>query len=214
MSATIVVKPWACGQGQALPRRITCHMINIRIDTTLGTIIAEIDTERAPITAANFLQYVDEGAFDGGAFWRTVRMDNQPDVEVKIEVVQAIVAPTFEKKLHPAIALERTRDTGLQHVDGTLSMSRFALDTAQAAFFICINDQPELDFGGKRYADGQGFAAFGRVIKGMDVVRQIQQSPCSTDGSAPTPEYAQVTYQRLMPPIGITKISRVMSHES
>ncbi len=184
-------------------------MINIQIDTTLGSIVAEIDIEHAPVTASNFLQYVDEGAFDGGSFWRTVRMDNQPDVEIKVEVIQAIVVPAFEAKLRPPIPLERTRDTGLRHVDGTLSMSRFAVDTAQAAFFICINDQPELDFGGQRYADGQGFAAFGRVIEGMDVVRRIQQSRCSLDGGGPAQSYAQVMYQRLTPPIEIKKIARV-----
>lgn len=184
-------------------------MVQIQIETTLGIILAEIDDEHAPLTAANFLQYVDEGAFGGGSFWRTVRMDNQPEVEIKIEVVQAIVAPAFEEKLRPPIPLERTRDTGLRHVDGTLSMSRFGVDTAQAAFFICIHDQPELDFGGRRYADGQGFAAFGRVIEGMDVVKRIQQSRCSLDGGGPTHNYAQVMYQRLTPPIEIKKIARV-----
>ena len=183
-------------------------MVRIQIQIALGLISAEIDTQRAPITASNFLRYIDEGAFDGGNFWRTVRMDNQPDVAHKVEVIQAIVAPVFEQKLHSPIALERTRDTGLRHVDGTLSMSRFGVDTAQSAFFICINDQPELDFGGRRYPDGQGFAAFGRVIEGMDVARRIQQSPCSVQGGDPTPEYAQVSYQRLTPPIEIVRIAR------
>ncbi len=183
-------------------------MTKIQIQTTLGTITAEIDTEHAPVTANNFLRYLDEGAFNGGNFWRTVRMDNQPDVAHKIEVIQANVAPAFESKLQAPIPLERTRETGLRHLDGTLSMSRFGVDTAQAAFFICINDQPELDFGGRRYPDEQGFAAFGRVIEGMDIVRHIQQSPCSVTGSTPTPEYAQVTYQRLTPPIVIMRIVR------
>ena len=183
-------------------------MTRIQLQTSLGPIIAEIDTQHAPITSANFLRYIDEGAFNGGNFWRTVRPDNQPEVEHKIEVIQAIVAPAFEQTLHPPIALERTRDTSLRHVDGSLSMSRFGTDSAQAAFFICINDQPELDFGGRRYPDGQGFAAFGRVIEGMDIVRRIHQSPCRVQGSAPTPEYAQVSFQRLMPPVEILRVMR------
>ncbi len=184
-------------------------MTRVQIQTTLGTITAEIDTEHALITATNFLRYLDAGAYDGGNFWRTVRMDNQLEVAHKIEVIQANVAPTFEHTLEAPIPLERTRDTGLKHLDGTLSMSRFGIDTAQAAFFICINDQPALDFGGRRYPDGQGFAAFGRVIEGMDIVRQIQQAPCSVAGGDPTPEYAQVTYQRLIPPIEIMRIRRM-----
>lgn len=183
-------------------------MTRIQIVTTLGTITAEIDTQRAPITAGNFLRYLDEGAFDGGNFWRTVRRDNQPDVAHKIEVIQANVAPEFEDKLHVPIALERTRDTGLRHVDGTLSMARFGVDSAQAGFFICINAQPELDFGGRRYADGQGFAAFGRVVDDMAIVRRIQQSACTQQGGEPTPEYAQVSYQKLTPPIEILRMRR------
>jgi peptidyl-prolyl cis-trans isomerase A (cyclophilin A) len=82
--------------------------------------------------------------------------------------------------------LERTRDTGLKHLDGTLSMARNGPDTAQESFSICVGDQPELDFGGKRNPDGQGFAAFGRVVKGMDIVRKIHESPANGQQLTPS----------------------------
>jgi peptidyl-prolyl cis-trans isomerase A (cyclophilin A) len=93
---------------------------------------------------------------------------------VRIEVIQAGVDRSMRARLRAAIPLERTRDTGLSHVDGALSMARGGPDSARASFFICINDQPSLDFGGHRNPDGQGFAVFGQVVEGMDVVRDIQ----------------------------------------
>jgi peptidyl-prolyl cis-trans isomerase A (cyclophilin A) len=187
-------------------------MLTIHIATALGAITAELDDAAAPLTVANFLRYVDSGFFDGGAFWRTVRMDNQPDVAVKIEVVQADVQAARIDALFAPIALERTRDSGLRHVDGSLSMSRFKPDTAQAGFFICIGDQPSLDFGGARNPDGQGFAAFGRVITGMPIVRAIHQSPCSVAGGMREADYAQIEFQRLTPPIAITRITRQLEN--
>jgi peptidyl-prolyl cis-trans isomerase A (cyclophilin A) len=94
----------------------------------------------------------------------------------------------------PPIKLERTRDTGLAHKDGTISMARDGPDTATSDFFVCIGDQPELDFGGKRNPDGQGFAAFGKVVKGMEVVKKIQAAPAEE--------------QALKPPVKIIKIRR------
>ncbi len=184
-------------------------MITLQIDTALGPITAELDDAAAPVTVANFLRYVDAGYFSGGRFWRTVRLDNQPNVAVKIEVVQADINEAHAEQLFSPIALERTRDTGLRHVDGALSMSRFAPDSAQSSFFICIGDQPELDFGGARYPDGQGFAAFGRVTAGMDVVRAIQNSPCSVAGGVAEASYAQVEFQRLTPPVGIVRVEKL-----
>ncbi len=114
--------------------------VTVAIETELGTIEAEIDASHAPVTAANFLTYVDRGWYGGGQFHRTVKPDNQPDNTVKIEVIQGGLGagtPSF-----PAIALERTTVTGLSHRDGTLSMARDAADTATSDFFICIGDQP------------------------------------------------------------------------
>jgi peptidyl-prolyl cis-trans isomerase A (cyclophilin A) len=81
----------------------------------------------------------------------------------------------------PPIQQETTAQTGLKHLDGTISMARLEPGSATSEFFICVGDQPELDFGGKRYADGQGFAAFGRVTQGMEVVRAIQALPSGGD---------------------------------
>ena len=142
------------------------------IETELGDITFRVYPEKAPITVANFIRYVENGDFTGATFYRVVRMDNQPVNPVKIEVIQGNFIDN-EKKFE-AIAHETTNNTGVLHKDGTISMARLAPGSASAAFFICINDQPELDFGGKRNPDGQGFAAFGDVIEGMDVVRTIQ----------------------------------------
>jgi peptidyl-prolyl cis-trans isomerase A (cyclophilin A) len=170
------------------------NAIDVIIQTEKGDIEVRLEAAKAPITVANFLKYVDAKAYDGGRFHRTVTPTNQPDNKVKIEVIQAGVPPEKEKSDFPAIKLERTRDTKLSHKDGTISMARDGPDTATSDFFICIGDQPELDFGGKRNPDGQGFAAFGRVIKGMDVVKKIQAA--KADG------------QTLTPPIKILKITR------
>src|SRR5262245_45731652 len=162
--------------------------VRVALETALGTIEVEVDIFHAPVTAANFLKYVDAGRYDGGRFHRTVTLGNQPQSTVKIEVIQAGVNPSKEADDFPPIALERTRDTGLSHRDGTLSMARGEPDSATSDFFICIGDQPSLDFGGRRNPDGQGFAAFGRVVKGMDVVRKIQGAPA--DGQSLTPPVA------------------------
>jgi len=144
------------------------------IDTSRGKIEVEVYLDEAPITAANFLRYVDAESFDGGSFYRVVRLDNQPNNEVKIEVIQGGAPRRPRAERLPAIEHETTETTGLRHLDGTISMARDAPGTASSEFFICINDQPELDFGGRRNPDGQGFAAFGRVVRGMEVVREIQ----------------------------------------
>ena len=170
--------------------------VRVLVQTELGDIVLEIDAKSAPKTAANFLRYLDAGHYDGGTFHRTVKMDNQPDSPVKIEVIQAGVNADRAKDGLPPIALERTSITGLRHTGGAISMARGQADSATSGWFICINDQPSLDFGGARHPDGQGFAAFGRVVQGMDVVKAIQRAP-NTDA------------QRLTPPIKIVKAARI-----
>ncbi len=148
----------------------------VYIRTELGIIVVAVDQDKAPVTSANFLRYVEAKRYDDAVFHRTVTTANQPADEVKIEVIQGGLLPP--EKCFPPIPLERTSVTGLKHLDGTLSMARSTPDSATSSFFICLGDQPELDFGGRRNKDGQGFAAFGRVVQGMDKVRKIHQSPC------------------------------------
>jgi peptidyl-prolyl cis-trans isomerase A (cyclophilin A) len=167
----------------------------VLIQTLRGDIVVEVDTARAPTTAANFLRYVDAGLYDGARFHRTVRAGNQPGAAVTIGVIQAEVNPARVPKGFPPIPLERTSVTGLRHLDGVVSMARDGPDTATSDFFICVGDQPSLDFGGQRNPDGQGFAAFGRVVKGMPVVRRIQGA--AADG------------QHLTPPIVIRSVRRL-----
>ena len=158
----------------------------VALFTTSGEIDISVDRAHAPKTAANFLAYVRRGAFDGGTFFRTVRThpDNQPRNRVKIDVIQATNRPGFVPG--PPVAFEATSVTGLRHRDGTVSMARdAAVDTAQTDFFICIGNQPSLDDGGRRAADHRGFAAFGQVVRGMNVVRAIHDAPRRNQNLAP-----------------------------
>ncbi len=164
------------------------------IETEAGEIHLTLEDRHAPGTVANFLRYVDAGMYDGGRFHRVVRMDNQPNDDIRIEVIQGGVNLERMTENGDPIPLERTSETGLRHTGGAISMARFRPDTAVSDFFICIGDQPDLDFGGMRNPDGQGFAAFGQVTEGMDVVRTIQSGV--TDG------------QTLIFPARITSIRR------
>lgn len=180
----------------ALALPLMAQSPRVAIETELGTIEVSLESTKAPVTATNFLRHIQLGAYAGGLFHRTVTMSNQPQNRVKIEVIQG--GSAREEKRLPPIPLERTRDTGLRHRDGTISMARGTPDSATSDFFICIGDQPELDFGGKRNPDGQGFAAFGQVVKGMEIVRKIQARPA--------------TGQALMPPIKILRVRLLPTH--
>ena len=158
----------------------------ILIKTNLGDIKVEIYNKKAPITAKNFLRYIKENRFKGATFYRVVRLDNQPNNKIKVEVIQGGLKFDKDSLSLCPIKHETTKITKILHKNGTISMARREPGSATSEFFICINDQPELDFGGKRNPDGQGFAAFGKVIKGMDVVRKIQQQP--TIGQLLNPE--------------------------
>ena len=149
----------------------------IRIQTGLGDMLVELYPAHAPITVENFLRYVDENRFEGATFYRVVHLENQPNNQVKIEVIQGGLKDEDHPQSLPNIAHETTTQTGILHRDGVISMARNEPGTASADFFICIGDQPELDFGGRRNPDGQGFAAFGKVIAGMDTARRIQALP-------------------------------------
>jgi peptidyl-prolyl cis-trans isomerase A (cyclophilin A) len=174
----VCVLPLLCAQAGA-------QTVRVRVDTALGAFEVEIDPARAPVTAANFLKYVDGGFYDGGRVHRSARLETQAARPVKIEVIQAGINPVRRSEAFPPIPLERTSVTGILHKDGALSMARSGPDTATSDFFICIGDQPSLDFGGARNPDGQGFAAFGRVVSGMDVVRTIHKAPAEGENLSP-----------------------------
>lgn len=164
-----------------------------QIVTEAGNIEVEVYPEKAPVTVENFRAYINSGAYHMSSFFRVCTPENEADREIKIEVIQG--GDVADSLLLPAIAIETTKFTGLKHKNGTLSMARIGPNTAQSSFFICINEQPELDFKGGRNPDGFGFAAFGQVTKGMDVVKKIQSG--------------EETEQYLIKPIGIISIAQI-----
>lgn len=171
------------------------------LETTLGEITIAVYEQRAPKSAASFLEYVDTGSYDEAVFYRVVSPENDQGTPV-ISVVQGGLLGLGETG--EPIDHETTKDTGIQHRNGTISLARAEPGTASAAaFFICIGDQPALDFGGQRNPDGLGFAAFGQVIDGMDVVRQIHAMPA--EGAADSP---YVEGQMLTDPVEIVAARR------
>lgn len=148
----------------------SAHIARALIQTSKGNIEIELYADKAPVTVTNFIRYITSDAYKKGQFYRVVRLDND-NGSPKIEVIQGGANPNF-KDFEP-IALETTKKTGIKHLNGTLSMARDEPNSATSAFFICVGDQAALDFAGKRNPDGQGFAAFGRVMKGMEVVKGI-----------------------------------------
>ena len=173
--------------------------VRVRIVTDSGTIDVALAPDKAPGTVANFLRYVDEHRYDGGSFYRAVTLQNQLPAaqQPQIEVIQGGIDSDSAKRL-PPIPHETNDRSGIRHTDGVISMARGTPGTASSEFFFVINDQPALDFGGMRNKDGQGFAAFGHVIKGMDVVRRIQRMPSA--GQPP---------QRMVTPVRIQSVSRI-----
>jgi peptidyl-prolyl cis-trans isomerase A (cyclophilin A) len=183
-----------------MPASLTAQSaVRVRIVTDSGTIDVALAPDKAPLTVANFLRYVDEHRYDGGAFYRAVTLQNQLPAaqQPQIEVIQGGIDSDSSKRL-PPVAHETNDKSGIRHTDGVISMARSTPGSASSEFFFVINDQPALDFGGKRNPDGQGFAAFGRVIKGMDVVRRIQRMP-----SAAQPP------QRMVTTVRIQSVSRI-----
>ena len=157
----------------------SCNSGNPRVifKTELGDFTAEIYLDKAPVTAQNFMSYVDNDRWGSATFYRVVTLDNQPDNDVKIQVIQGGLYDDNHRDSYPPIPHETTKETGILHKDGILSMARLEPGTASSEFFICIGDQPELDFGGRRNPDGQGFATFGKVISGMETAHKIQHQP-------------------------------------
>ncbi len=152
---------------------------DVRLETAAGSIVIALEVERAPITSANFLKYVEQKKFDGATFYRALTFAGRPD----LGLVQG-GAKSDPKRLLPPIAHEPTTKTGLSHTEGAVSMARGAVGSAQGDFFIIIGGLPSLDANPSAPGDNAGFAVFGRVTEGMDVVKKILAAPVSaTEGA-------------------------------
>lgn len=172
---------------------------NVVFETSLGTIEIEVYPEKAPLSSADFLYYVDEGLYNDQAFYRSVTAKTDPR-EMGMSLIQggrADLLPITQ-------GIDHETDTGISNVSGSVAIARDAPGTGSAAFFfINIGDNTFLDYGGERNADGQGYAAFGTVVDGMDIVRQIQAQPTGNTGGDPLTEA-----QFLTQPIPILKAYR------
>lgn len=148
---------------------------HIEIQTGFGDIEVELYADQAPKTVAAFLSYVDSGYFSRSTFYRVLNDENQPSNAAKTELIQGGIWKTNSKKMASlkGIPHETTQQTKILHKSGVISLARLAPGTATTEFFICVGDQPGLDYGGENIADHQGYAAFGKVVNGMDVVRKI-----------------------------------------
>lgn len=169
----------------------------VAIDTSMGSIVLEIETQRAPITARNFLRYADQKRLDGIAFYRTVKVAD------KFGFIQFGI-DNDPKRILPPIKHEPTTLTGVKHVNGAISTARLAPGTARGEFTISVGDQPSLDADPTRPGDNLGYAAFGKVVEGMEVVWKILDAPTS-----PTAGEGVMKGQMLSPKIRILKVSRV-----
>jgi peptidyl-prolyl cis-trans isomerase A (cyclophilin A) len=150
---------------------------HIEIQTKLGDIEVELYPDKAPKTTAAILSYIKAGYYRNSSFYRVLNNDNQPSNAPKAELIQGGL---YRSKANPAltgIPHETTQQTGILHKEGTISLARLQPGTATSEFFICIGDQPGFDYGGENNADKQGYAAFGKVVKGMDIVRKIYNQP-------------------------------------
>ncbi len=151
----------------------------VEIQTRLGDILVELYPGQAPLSAARFLSNIDAGYYENSSFYRVLNDGNQPSNAGKAALIQGGMWKSRYKTAErlPGIPHESTQHTNLKHKDGTLSFARQEPGTAKAEFFIVIGDQPGLDYGGTNNPDGQGYAAFGKVIKGLDIVYRIQEQP-------------------------------------
>ncbi len=151
---------------------------HILIETAYGDIEAELYPAKAPKTVAAFLSYIDAGYYKNASFYRVLKDDDMP-TDYNSGLIQGGLWP--DKKNIPGIEHESTRQTGLSHTNGALSLARTGINTATTEFFICIGDQTQLDAGRNGTADSLGFAAFGRVVKGMQIARDIQSNSSTDD---------------------------------
>jgi peptidyl-prolyl cis-trans isomerase A (cyclophilin A) len=177
-------------------------LVPVAIDTSLGRIVVALDRGHAPATTANFLHYVDTHRFDGQNFYRAMHIPDANGADGGL--IQGGIT-TDARLLYPPVAHEPTSQTGLHNVTGAISMANNGAGTARSDFFILLSDQPGLDANGPG-GDATGFAAFGHVTEGMDVVRKIWTSPVSA-----TKGKGALKGQMLDPPIKIIKATRVLA---
>jgi peptidyl-prolyl cis-trans isomerase A (cyclophilin A) len=175
----------------------------VRLETDAGAIVVQLDGRHAPITTANFLAYVDQHRFDGITFYRASRRPRTPG--------QGFIQGGIRRNpmlALPPIAHEPTSRTGLRHVDGAISMARLEPGSAMGDFVILSGAEPSMDAGHRRPSSGnndtQGYAAFGRVIEGMDVVRRILAAPTVENAGA-----GAMRGQMLTQPVRIVRATRV-----
>jgi peptidyl-prolyl cis-trans isomerase A (cyclophilin A) len=170
---------------------------HVQIQTDFGDIEVELYPAKAPKSVAAFLSYIDSGLYKNSSFYRVLKEQNQPSSSFKSELIQGGIWQSDNKKaisLH-GIPHETTKQSGILHTDGTISLARTTPGTASSEFFICVGDQPAYDYGNDANPDKLGYAAFGRVVKGMDIVKIIHQQP--ENGEA------------FFPPIKINNIRRM-----
>ena len=148
---------------------------HVEIQTRFGDIELELYSKKAPKTVAAFLSYIDSGFYDRSSFYRVMNQENQVIDSWKAELIQGGLWKTNYQKATtlPGIPHESTKQTGIKHTNGIISMARLNPGTATTEFFICVGDQPGFDFGGENNEDGQGYAAFGKVVKGSDILQKI-----------------------------------------
>jgi peptidyl-prolyl cis-trans isomerase A (cyclophilin A) len=169
---------------------------HVLIRTQAGDIEVELYPRQAPRTAGAFLSYVDSGFYKDGSFYRVLNEDNQPSGSGASKLIQGGIWVTRHALAAsiPGVPHETTQQTHILHTDGVISLARTTPGSATTEFFICVGDQPGFDYGGENNPDGQGYAAFGKVVKGMDVVRAIYKAAGES--------------QTLTPGIGIINITR------
>ncbi|HRN71672.1 MAG TPA: peptidylprolyl isomerase [Ginsengibacter sp.] len=168
----------------------------VEIKTTYGKILVELYPQKAPQTVAAFLKYVDSGYYKKSTFYRVLKEEDQPSNAFKSELIQGGIYQSNPQLLValPGIPLETTKETGLRHLNGTISLARTSPNSGSTEFFICVGDQPAYDYGGLANPDGLGYAAFGRVIKGMNAVRNIHSSPSDGTSFIRPVEIADIIY--------------------
>ena len=192
------------GFSDALDQSVPRAVVGVMLVTSLGRIVSEIDVAKAPLSSAAFLVCVDDGSLaGGGSFYRAVRRKDNGDGDPQIDVVQGGLGSGAARGQR--VGHESTLLTGLRHVDGAIFLARAAIGTATGTeFFVCVGEQPDLDAGGLRNRDGHGFAAFGRVIAGMDTIRRIHRSTCGASVADP-----YLRGQMLAPAIRIVVAARL-----